>query len=93
MKEKVLFVLKILVLVIVIGWMALFVTDYFRAKAGSKPMICFSEVNKTTADGTFYKCNSVGYKYYEYIDKTRGQSTYGFGAIFIKSDIEKEIGE
>ncbi len=93
MKKKIFFILKILVIVIVVAWMGLFVTDYFRAKNGGKPMVCFNEVNKNTENGTFYRCISLGYKYYEYVDNVKGQATYGFGAVFIKSDIEKEIGE
>jgi len=93
MKEKIIFGLKIVVILLVVCWMVLFVTDYFRVKGGSKPFICFSETNKKTINGTFYRCNSLGYKYYEYKDEVKGQTTYGFSAIFVKSDVEKEVGE
>ncbi len=92
MKSKIVTILKIIFLIVLILWMIMFVTDYFRARDGQKPNICLNETTKTNAKGTYYSCVSFGYKYYEYKEVT-GQTTYGFGAAFIKNDIEKSWEE
>ena len=91
MKNLIVNIIKILLILIIVCWIVLFISDYFRAKDGVKPFVCLNEtiVNKDTGD--YYRCDSFGYKYFEYFDKTTNQKTYGFGASFIKNDIEKEI--
>ncbi len=92
MKSKIITVLKVLVLVVIIAWMVLFVVDYFRARGGNKPLVCLSETTKTNSKGTYYQCVSFGYKYFEY-DGTAATPGYGFGAAFIKTEIEKNWEE
>ena len=89
-KKTVGWVVKAIFIVLLVTWMVFFVIDYFRAKDGVKPVICLSEETQTLEGGTYYRCNSLGYKYYEYQESD--QTTYGFGAMFYKSKIEKEIG-
>ena len=92
MKNKIWTIVKILIVTIVAIWMIFFVVDYFRARDGKKPMICLKEENiPTNNNTTYYRCTSFGYKYYEYTEQ--GKTTYGFGAFFLKNDIEKEIGD
>ena len=90
LKKTIGWISKTLFLVLLVTWMVFFVMDYFRAKDGVKPVICFSEETQTLKNGTYYKCNSLGYKYYEY--QQSDKTTYGFEAMFYKSKIEKEIG-
>ena len=91
-KKSIWTVLKILFITVIVVWMIIFVVDYFRAKSGNKPMICLKEERITTKNNAiYYRCTSFGYKYYEYSEKER--TAYGFGASFVKNDIEKEIEE
>lgn len=96
MKKIVGTIIKVLVLLIVLVWMAIFVTDYFRAQNGEKPLVCLSEQTvvsdgtKVEAGATYYSCTSFGYKYYTYT--TSGESKTGFGPAFIKNEAEKELG-
>jgi len=88
MKKNLLMIIKVVFLVLLVSWMIIFVTDYFRASDGKKPLVCFSEETKTNSNGEYYRCISFGYKYFEYKENT-GKVTYGFGAAFLKNDIEK----
>lgn len=88
MKSKIIAILKILVIIVVILWMGVFVTDYFRAQKGEKPFMCLKESTKENAKGSYYECVSLGYKFFEY-KEVSGQITYGFGAAFLENDIEK----
>ncbi len=88
MKKNILTILKVIVLVLLVSWMILFVVDYFRASKGNKPSICFNEETKTNKKGEYYRCISLGYKYFEY-KENNGKVTYGFGAAFLQNDIEK----
>ena len=92
MKSKIITILKVLVLVVIIAWMVLFVVDYFRARGGEKPLVCLSESTKTNSKGTYYQCISFGYKYFEY-DANDGNPGFGFGAAFIKNEIERNWEE
>ena len=74
----------------------MFVTDYFRAQNGEKPLVCLNEQTvvsdgtKVEAGATYYSCTSFGYKYYTYTKS--GESKTGFGPSFIKNEAEKELG-
>ena len=92
MKSIILTIIKVLFIVILATWMIIFVADYFRAREGNHPLICLKEQEKTNVKGTYYTCTSFGYKYFE-IKEASGQTTYGFSAAFIKSDVEKEWEE
>lgn len=91
LKKTIIFILKIVIIVVIVAWIALFVFDYFRATNGTKPTICLKEETIEVENGTYYRCTSFGYKYYEYVDIDQNTS-YGFGAAFIKNDLEKELG-
>ena len=86
------FVVKIIILVLIIVWIGIFVTDYFRARKSQPPLICLKENNKKNNEGEYYSCTSLGYKYFEYKDSA-GQVTYGFKAAFLKSEIERKMGD
>ena len=96
MKKIIGTIIKVLILLIVVVWMVMFVTDYFRAQNGEKPLVCLSEQTvvsdgtKVEAGATYYSCTSFGYKYYTYTKS--GESKTGFGPSFIKNEAEKELG-
>ena len=91
MKINIVNILKISIIVLIILWVGLLTFDYIKAQNNQKPLICLSEKNIELSAGSYYVCNSFGYKYYEYKAKN-GESGYGFGAIFVKNDIEKKLG-
>lgn len=96
MKKIIGTIIKVLVLLIIVVWMVMFVTDYFRAQNGEKPLVCLNEQTvvsdgtKVEAGATYYSCTSFGYKYYTYTKS--GESKTGFGPAFIKNEAEKELG-
>lgn len=96
MKKVIFTIIKIVILIVIVAWMGLFVTDYFRAQNGEKPLVCLNERTvvsdgtKVEAGATYYSCTSFGYKYYTYTKS--GESKTGFGPAFIKNDAEKELG-
>ena len=92
MKSKVWTAVKVIFLTLLVLWMVLFVVEYFRARGRNKPLICLKEETKTNSNGTLYECISLGYKYFE-VKEPNGEEKYGFGAAFIKSDIEKDWEE
>ncbi len=91
MKETIITIIKICIIILIVAWMVLFVYDYFRATNNTKPVVCLSETTITLDSGKYYKCTSFGYKYYEYTAND-GNSSFGFGAAFIKNDLEKDLG-
>ena len=62
MKINVINILKIAIIVLVVLWIGLLTFDYFKAQNNQKPLICLSEKNLELSDGTYYACNSFGYK-------------------------------
>lgn len=89
--ENVRKIIKIVVISILAIWMLIFIIDYFRARNEKHPLICIKETRKDYNGNAYYSCTSLGYKYYEYQESAR--KTFGFGAAFIKNDIEKKIEE
>ena len=49
-KKTIGWVVKTIFLVLLVTWMVFFVIDYFRAKDGVKPVVCFSAVSYTHLD-------------------------------------------
>lgn len=43
MKDKVIFALKILFLVLIVAWVSIVITDYFNARNGDDPKFCLKE--------------------------------------------------
>lgn len=86
------FIPKIIFILLIVVWMTFVITDYFRAKEATKPLICLSQKEETINNGTYYECTSWGYKYYEYIDQD-GKKNYAFGAAFTKNPIKDKLGD
>lgn len=91
MKKSIINILKIILIVLVALWVGVFTLDYFRAQNNQKPLVCLSEQTTNLSEGDYYVCNGLGYKYYEY-KANNGESSYGFGAIFLKNALEKKLG-
>lgn len=91
MKNNTLTIVKATIIILIVLWMILFVVDYFRARQELKPLICLNEKTVELTNGSYYQCISFGYKYYVY--QKDGEKLVGLGASFVKTDIEKEIGE
>ncbi len=93
MKKIVITCLKIFVIVLILIWMGVFVTDYFRARDEKEPLVCLSKDTKDTSKATYYECVSFGYKYFRYQDKETQETSYGFSAAFLKNEFEKKMEE
>lgn len=76
-------IIKIIILVLIISWIALFFVDYFKARKGISPTFCLKEETKTYDDGTVYSCTSFGYKMYKY-NRTSVNASIEFGPFFLK---------
>ena len=66
MMKKLIFILKITILVVLFIWIVMVFTDYFRVRNSKDPIFCVSKNTKTYADGTNYICSGVGYKAIRY---------------------------
>lgn len=82
MKQKLIFFLKIAVLVVLFFWIVMVFTDYFRVRQNKNPIFCLNEVVNEYADGTTYICTGAGYKYIRYNRDCLSASE--FGPIMIK---------
>lgn len=77
MKDKLIFVLKILILVLIFLWIVVVFTDYFRVRQNKNPMFCISEVEHEYEDGTTYICTGLGYKMIRYNRSCLSASEFG----------------
>lgn len=77
MKKKLIFVLKILILVILFCWIVMVFTDYFRARNNNEPMFCVSEKTIDYPDGSTYICTGLGYKMIRYNRSCMSATEFG----------------
>ncbi len=82
MKNKIIFIIKILILVLLFGWIVMVFTDYFRVRQSKSPMFCLNNTVKDYSDGSVSTCMGLGYKVVKY-DRTCLYATE-FGPFFIK---------
>ena len=87
MKKQILTVLKVLVLILIVVWVATVLFDYFKAKNNENPKFCLREETHVYADGTTYECLGLGYKIYRY---ERSFRAVEFGPFFIKERMSAE---
>lgn len=60
-------VINIALWIVLLGWMALVVTDYIHVKNEEKPQFCwFNEKTTDYSDGTVTECTGLGYKVINY---------------------------
>lgn len=83
MKNKLIFILKVLVLILLFIWIVIVFSDYFRVvHQGKNPMFCLSTTVKNYDDGSTTTCVGFGYKSIKY-DRTCLNATE-FGPFVIK---------
>ena len=70
-------IIKILLILILIGWVTIVFVDYFRNVDGKDPMFCLKENTKTYSDGEVYTCTGLGYKAFRYERKCIGGTAFG----------------
>ena len=81
MKETLRTIFKIVLLVLVIVWVGLVVTDYLNTLHDKPLKFCIKESTKKYPDGKTYECVGLGYKMYKY--ERKSISATEFGPIFI----------
>lgn len=86
--KKVKKIAGILLCVIIACWVAIVVIDYVKAVNDKKLIFCLKEETKKYDDGTVYRCDGLGYKYFKY-DRDGIKATQ-FGAFFTE---EKTLDE
>ena len=79
---------KILLIILLIGWVSIVFTDYFRNVDGKDPIFCLKEETKKYSDGEVYICTGLGYKAFRYERKSIDGTA--FGPFFIKEKTRAE---
>lgn len=82
MKNKLIFILKITILVVLFIWIVIVFTDYFRVRFNKQPIFCISKETIDYEDGSSFICKGLGYKSIRY-NRTCMSATE-FGPFFIK---------
>ncbi|HOP65681.1 MAG TPA: hypothetical protein PLX66_01460 [Bacilli bacterium] len=59
-------IVNIVLWVIVLGWMAICITDFLKVQAEKEPIFCLKNETVTYDDGTVDVCTGLGYKVYDY---------------------------
>ena len=81
MKEVLNIIFKTLLLILVIVWVGIVVTDYLNTIHDKRLKFCLKESTHKYNDGTTYECVGLGYKMYKY--ERKSISATEFGPIFI----------
>ena len=79
---------KILLIVLLVGWVAIVFVDYFRNMDGKDPKFCLKQETKKYPDGEVYICTGLGYKAFRYERKSVGGTA--FGPFFTKEKTKAE---
>lgn len=90
-KSIIIKILDIVLWVILIGWMAIVFTDYFKVTNEKDPIFCLKEETIQYEDGTVESCTGLGYKVYEY--KRDSFNAIEFGPFWAKDRSDKEADE
>ena len=59
-------IMNIVLWVILLGWMAICLTDFYNVSKEKEPMFCIKTETTTYDDGTVDMCLGLGYKVYNY---------------------------
>ena len=62
--------LRIIIWVLIIGWMSIVACDFLRAKKSKDPIFCIKNDVITEEDGNTYICTGLGYKYYSTVKES-----------------------
>ena len=81
-------IVKVLIILLLIAWIAIIFIDWYRTTQGKNPMFCISEKTTQYADGETYKCVGIGYKMFRY---NRTCAAVNFGPFFLKElDVDSD---
>ena len=81
MKRIIETILKVVIIVLIVAWVAIVFIDFFRSKSEKNPYFCIKTQTKVYDDGTTYECIGLGYKMYRY---NRSFNAVEFGPFYIK---------
>jgi len=81
MKMKLSKVITIIFCTLIVVWLGIVLSDYFRATKDLDAKFCIKEETKSYEDGTTYICTGLGYKMIRY---DRDFKAVEFGPFFIK---------
>ncbi len=66
-KQRVVWIIVIVLLVLVVGWFSLIMYNYYRVNTEKKPILCFNNVKEIETNNEYsYTCYGIFYKYKEY---------------------------
>lgn len=75
-------IFNIILWLILFGWMAVCIIDYFNVVNENEPQFCIEKETITYDDGNVYVCKGPGYVAYHY--DRRSYSGYEFGPFWTK---------
>ena len=82
--KKIIKIIEILVLILLIGWLAIFLFDFFNVKNEENPQFCIKKDTKVYEDNKKTEiCTGLGYKVYKYYENDELTATE-FGPFFIE---------
>ena len=79
-------IINIISWILILGWAAVCLTDYFNVQNSKEPQFCIKKGTKTYADGDVEWCTGAGYKIYKY-NRTSYKATE-YGPFWIKERSE-----
>lgn len=87
--KKVKKIIGLLLSIVVCCWIAVVVIDYYKAVNDKDLLFCIKDQTKKYDDGTVYRCDGVGYRFYKY-DRDGVKATQ-FGPFFIEEKTIEEL--
>ena len=81
MKNKIITILKLLVIFLIIIWVIIVCYDFFQVKKEKEPKFCIYKTVHKYEDGETYECVGLGYRVFKY--KRTALTATEFGPIFI----------
>lgn len=71
-------VMNIILWIVLLGWMAVCITDFIQVQREKKPIFCLTKMKTVKYnDGTVQSCVGVGYKYFKYDRKSYKAIEFG----------------
>lgn len=77
-------IFNIVLWLVLFGWMAVCVIDYFNVANENEPKFCLKNETKEVDDGTVYICRGAGYVAYRY--ESKSSVKYKFGPFWTKDE-------
>ncbi len=77
-------IFNIILWLVLFGWMAICIIDYFNVANENEPQFCIKNETKNYEDGTVYICRGAGYVAYRY--ESKSSVKYKFGPFWTKDE-------